>query len=320
MINELLLKEREYASGFKDFKVKKFHINPSVCQDTGRTYLSVGEDTTDGMPLNKTGMASYLDKISVPRGFFAKCSVDLKQGIVSEFQAQVPNSGDKWFVRSNRGQIRYVASDQYAKFDNLDILEALAKVNLDGIEQKEYHDNGEHFVLRLAQKEPLMMGGRPFFAGLQLSNSEVGLGSVRGSLMLWEEVCTNGLTVPVKDLGTFSMIHAGQNRRERLDGSLFNLIEKFDTFVERSGSKLADALTKDGVAVLKKVKRTRAVSETLYHAVEEKLKNYAEDVKQPLYLDVVSAYTEAIQTLPWEERFYHERLAGSLLWDQKEED
>ena len=304
--------EKNLALGKKDFLVQKSYISPDV-NGFGSTSLGIGSGK-EKLDLTDTGLSSYLDKVGVPRTFYKECSPELRHSIATEFQGRVPNQSDSWRIRTLNNKIRFVASSRYAKFDNIDILSALDKIELGGLEVKEHYDDGKHFVLRVCQKEALNTEGRPFFAGIEISNSEVGLRSVKAACMLWEEVCTNGLTIPVKELGSFNMIHAGEKRREIMEGKLEGLINSFEGFAEQSRLKLMEAEEMDGNSLLARIKNLKEIPEGLFHTIENKAKQYALDESSPTYLDVISGYTEGIQALGWGERFHHEDKAGKLLW------
>lgn len=311
-LEQIFKEELELSSRKKDFLVKKSFLKPDVNED-GLVALGLGE-SNQKLKLNDTGLSSYLDKIRVPRTFFKECSSDLKGRMTKEFQEKVPNQQDSWRIRTIDDQIRFVASDKYAKFDNVDILSALAKIDIQGLEVKQHYDDGRHFVLRICQKEPLSTEGRPFFAGIELSNSEVGLRSVKAACMLWEQVCTNGLTVPVKDLGSFNMIHAGEKRREIMEGKLEKILNSFNDFAKQSREKLIRAEEREGLTLLAKIKNLKEIPEGLFHTIENKAKQYAINEDEPTYLDVISGYTEGMQSLGWGERFHHEDKAGNFLW------
>lgn len=304
---ELELKERK-----KDYMVKKSLLNPNIDSE-GNIWVGIGAGR-DRLKMDHTGMSSYLSKIQVPYNFFKECSPNLKNSITKEFQEKVPNQDDNWRIRTLDKTVRFVASNHYAKFDNIDILTALSKFDLSKLEVKQYYDDGKYFVLRVCQKDPLSTEGRPFFAGIEISNSEVGMRSVKAACMLWEQVCTNGLTVPTRSLGSFKMIHAGEKRREIMEDHLKTLLDNFGLFAEQSRDKLIEAEETSGILLLNKLKNSGAITESMYETVKNKAKQYALDEEEPTYLDVISGYTESMQTIGWGERFKHEDQAGNFLW------
>jgi hypothetical protein len=262
------------------------------------------------MPLTRRGMLSYLEKINIPAGFFRKCSDELKFNMVSEFHQKT--SEKDVFLRMVDDKIRYIASSAYSKFDDIDLINALSDVKGIDLDVKDYLQTEDFFKLRVVTKEPIMpVDKRPFYPGIQIMNSEVGMSSVKIEFLLFEEVCTNGLIVSRAGLPRFSMRHIGKPDSDKVKVGMAKVMHFFPKFVARSRTLLDSMSRWEGDKIKEKIKGQ--VPEPVMKKIEEFIPNYQQGA-ETTGLDVLSAYTEAIQSYSLDFRTEHEKLAGDILW------
>jgi hypothetical protein len=205
--------------------------------------------------------------------------------------------------------IRFMASSKYAKYDDINIAEALGGLE-SSLKVKQFEQSPDFFILR-AVGEKFDVAGKPFFPGIQIMNSEVGKSGVKAQFILWEEVCTNGMVVQNRELGGFNMIHLGKDRDVKLRTGVKTLIDSFDEFNERIQIKMDMFSQASGKDLFEKMDSDKKIPQKIMKSVAETVPA----IDEATSLDVMSAFTEAIQVYDWDARNSHEKLAGDLLWE-----
>jgi hypothetical protein len=146
-------------------------------------------------------------------------------------------------VRTLDGTARAFLSDRYRRIDNAEIAEAtlpiLSEMQDVKVESCEITDSRMYIKVVCPRIEIEVKKGDPVQAGIVISNSEVGLGSVNVQPLVYRLVCTNGMIVPDEGVRKY---HVGRNNEGNEDYGIF----KDDT--KRADDrafmlKLRDALT-----------------------------------------------------------------------------
>lgn len=293
---------------------------------TDTTPLVSGENTLLNLngrrtyQLTPNGLTSLLSKVNIPGAFYKRSSEHLRKEMLDEhFHAQA--KGQDVILRTkawgdNLNLIRYVASSAYSKFDDIHISEALKKVNnLGEFSIKQFVQNDEFLVLRIATKEPIQVkDGRPFYPGIQILNSEIGKSSVHLAFMLWEEVCTNGMVVDRGQFDAYSKRHIGKRSIEILSEKVENYLGRLSTFKDETYTHLKRLDGLDPKQMLLKIESDKRIPKKVKEVLPtEHLKNYAPSIEEATGLDIMSAYTEAIQRYNWDSRLQYEDIAGEML-------
>ena len=273
--------------------------------EENQVVLKLGRNTTK--KFTSTGLQSYLQKIDIPIGFFNKCSSDLKRNILTEFHTNNVKQ-DVMLRLYNEDTIRFMASSKYAKYDDINIVTALSSVG-SSLNVKQFYQSDEFFILR-AVGDKFEINGKPYYPGLQIMNSEVGKSSVKAQFLLWEEICTNGMVIQNAELGGFNMIHLGKDRDVKLQQGVSHLISRFDEFNERAQVKMDIFSQTSGKDLFEKMDAHKNIPQKITTAIAETVPA----IDDATSLDVMSAYTEAIQVYDWDARNTHEKIAGDLLW------
>jgi len=261
----------------------------------------------------KEGLPSYLSKLKINTPFFDRCSDELKGNILREFHTN--NARGSILVRTYRDRIRYVASDQYAKFDDVTVVDAFGEVDMP-LEIKEFKHTPEFMVLRATTPDPIEIKGlRPFYPGIQIMNSEVGKSSLRLQYILWEQVCTNGMIVE-KEMESFSMRHYGKPSVEKMVEAMGAMNKNFTGFVDASAKKLKAFSTVGGKILFERLKSDPRIPRSVVSVLHEFTTKAIIDAGEAGVgaLDVMSKFTNEVQKFNWSERTYLESIAGGLLW------
>jgi len=130
-------------------------------------------------------------------------------------------------VRTMRGNARALLSDRYQRIENEEIAETVLPILADvpGIEvvSTEVTDRRLYIQAVTSRIQGEVKVGDPVQAGVLISNSEVGLGSVSISALIWRLICLNGAKMPD---GNLRARHVGRRIGEDED---LNAIYRDDT-------------------------------------------------------------------------------------------
>ena len=165
----------------------------------GRQVEMISDDImrygTESGRLSKVAHNNVCQKLRIPTRFYERMTEreGLRSHVVTEL---IQNSAKPFLFRTLAGDIRAMLSDKYKTIDNLEILTAASPVLKDmNIEFKSANITNERMYLQIAF--PGLSGevkaGDVVQYGLTITNSEVGLGTVRVSPTIWRLVCSNGL-------------------------------------------------------------------------------------------------------------------------------
>lgn len=157
------------------------------------------------------------DTLNIPREYYKRMKAGAPDLLCENVNTWLTAKTDRKMVRTLDGDIRAVLGERYRRLDNYDLMQAIlpvilgeqeAKVESCNVSETKLHikcvfpnlgaDLEE--IVRQAKIERPDTHKRPtedlIQAGLVISNSEVGMGSLKVEPMIYRLVCYNGLIVP----------------------------------------------------------------------------------------------------------------------------
>ncbi|WP_093555036.1 DUF932 domain-containing protein [Pseudoduganella namucuonensis] len=170
------------------------------------------------------------------------------------------NSPDSYLVRTLDGHARAFLSTRYRRLDNFDLAKSIVPVlqELPGARFESVELTGKKLYIKVVSSriQCEVVPGDVVQAGVIVSNSEIGCGTLRVEPLLFRLVCSNGLIV--QDRG-MRKNHAGRN--------LVSDDEEVLVYQD-------DTLAADDTAIFLKVRDLvkTAVSEATFELVSEKLR------------------------------------------------
>jgi len=297
--------EEKQASHKRDLVTSFSAVTPYV-QNNEVLFLTKNKQRQ--MTFTKRGLNSYFDLIKIPKKFFNQCSVELRQRIVREFHRKALDKNV--MIRLYDDKIRFVASDKYQKFDDIEVITGLKNID-ENIVIRDFYQDLHFSKIRFTSKDSIVpCEGKVFYPGIQIINSEAGLSSVRIDYLLYEEICTNGTVLTYDELPGLKMRHIGKPDGLKLAISASDAIKNLPE------------IRKVGLNLLKKAHKTRADKAINYlknskinialDYVEFLAENYRVG-NQLSALDIVSGYTEYIKDMDVDVKLKHEKNAGAIL-------
>ena len=194
----------------RQLESKKDLIVPSnlvrhTTDETGDTRLVV-EETGGPAHYGVTPLArrQLADKLKIPYAYFERMREDQPELLDRNVNTWLQNEADRHMLRTLDGNVRAVLSERYRRLDNFDlakavlpILQRLPEVRYESVELTETKMYLKCVTPRLKYE---MSPGDVVQAGIVITNSEVGQGTLSVQPLIYRLVCSNGLIAPDRSL------------------------------------------------------------------------------------------------------------------------
>lgn len=173
--------------------------------DTGETRLVIGEggvSTPYGvLPLARRQLA---DKLKIPYAYFERMRSEQPVLLDRNVNTWLQSDDDRRMIRTLDGNVRAVLSDRYRRLDNYDLAESVLPILQQfpdvRFESVELTDTRMYIKCITPQLKVEMAPGDIVQAGVVISNSEVGQGTLSVQPLLYRLVCRNGLIASDRSL------------------------------------------------------------------------------------------------------------------------
>ena len=230
----------------------------------GELQLSIdvrSADSAVGKTYGVTELArrQLAEKLRIPFTYFERMRIEQPDLLDHNVNTWLQSDEDRRMVRTLDGQVRAVLSDRYRRLDNFDLAEHVFPIlmRLQGarFESVELTETKMYLKVVTPQVAFEVAPGDVVQAGIVITNSEVGCGSLSVQPLIYRLVCRNGLIVPDHSL---RKTHVG--RSLGLEGDAVSLFQD-------------DTLAADDRAFFMKVRDVveAAVSETTFRQFAQKM-------------------------------------------------
>lgn len=202
-LQEVAAELARQRSSKRDFMVESASVHMS--EDGGNITLLGGEDYELH---ERFGMTELFHRqigsaLGIPAKYYDKLRSELPSLLAANVNGWLENRESRQLIRTMDGNARAFLSDRYRRIDNYEIAEATLPLlsELDGVtvESCEVTENRMYIKAVNPKLETEIVPGDIVQAGVMISNSEVGLGSVTVMPLVYRLVCKNGMVV--NDLG-----------------------------------------------------------------------------------------------------------------------
>ena len=222
---------------------------------------------------------------------------------------------EHWLLRGKGNSLRGVLSTRYARLDNRQLLDCLLPLVDDRFQVSWHAITSESFHLRLvdpALSQDALPGDR-LMVGLHVGNSEVGKRSVSVDAIVFRLVCSNGLIRVINGKGLLRQRHVSWDPprfRERLSKAIGQALLEGAAFLARLiGTTRTPVPDVEGALLL--LGERWGLSLRTRQMIRVNLLAMPAAHQESLY-GLVNAVTQAAQTLPPDDRYDLEALAGGL--------
>ena len=225
------------------------------------------------------------------------------------------HGSEKWLLRADHAMLRGVLSEHYSPLDNTQLMDSLRPL-LNGHYRAEWFGLSDE-TLHLRVIDPSLtrdvLPDDALTAGFHLSNSEVGRRAVTVDACIYRLVCSNGLVAMVrgKSLLRQRHIHVSQPRFEvALEEAVGEAVRTASGFVEQM-KRATQQPVRDVEKALERLGIRMGLSQSVLDEARRSMLSERPDQQSSLY-GLINGLTRAAQTLPDENRYDLEVLAGRL--------
>ena len=171
-------------------------LNFETANGKSRLLLDVGEQK-EAYTVADIAHRQIADRLSIPYKYYEKMKEEAPALLDENVNTWFRQQPERRMVRTLDGQARAFLSDRYRRIDNLEIAGAVMPIlgTVKGAQLVSCELTETRMYLKVLSRKISMevKPGDIVQAGVVISNSEVGLGSVRVEPLIYRLVCTNGL-------------------------------------------------------------------------------------------------------------------------------
>jgi hypothetical protein len=190
-ISELAAELERQANTKKDYVADTRRLS---MQPSGDGVVLVG--VNGGMTLRSTAHGQMASTLGIPKPYYDRMLQNEPDLLSRNVNTWLEKQPAKKLVRTLDGQVRAILSDSYRPLDNLDLAEAVLPKLVDlqaTVVSSEVTENRFYLKAVTARIQGEAKLGDVLQAGVVISNSEVGQGSLRVEAMDYRLVCLNGM-------------------------------------------------------------------------------------------------------------------------------
>jgi hypothetical protein len=172
--------------------------------DQGDTALIVDHPGGGNFSVTELARRQLAGKLSIPYAYFERMRTEQPGLLDSNVNTWLQCDEGRKMLRTMDGQARALLSDRYRRLDNYDLANAVIPIlrTLDNMrfESVELTDTRMYLKVVVPPLAYTMSPGDVVQAGIVITNSEVGHGTLSVQPLLYRLVCSNGLIVPDRAL------------------------------------------------------------------------------------------------------------------------
>ena len=156
-------------------------------------------DGSENFPLLDTGHQQLAERLEIPRSYYERMREEAPALLEENVATWLRRSEKQFLVRTLDQRARAVLSDRYRVLDNDELANVALPVLIDhGFEIISAEITERKFYLKATTKriQAEVKQGDVVQAGVVISNSEIGQGTLKIEPLLYFLVCSNGLVMP----------------------------------------------------------------------------------------------------------------------------
>lgn len=149
-----------------------------------------------GMKLRPIAHAQLASTLQIPKPYYDRMLAEKPDLLAANVNTWLASQPAKKLIRTLDNEVRAVLSDSYRPLDNLDLAEAVLPKLIElqaGVVSSEVTENRFYLKAVTERVQGQAKVGDVIQAGVVISNSEVGQGSLRVEAMDYRLVCLNGM-------------------------------------------------------------------------------------------------------------------------------
>lgn len=157
----------------------------------------------EAFPLKDTGHQQLAERLEIPKAYYDRMREEAPLLLEENVRTWLGRSEKQFLVRALDGRARAILSDRYRVLDNDDLANVAIPVLVENdfeIVSAEITERKFYLKAKTAKIQNEVKPGDVVQAGIVISNSEIGQGTLKIEPLLYFLVCSNGLVMPEASL------------------------------------------------------------------------------------------------------------------------
>ena len=179
----------------KDFLADTRSLQLKSRDDTSLLTITVGKERKV-FTIGELAHQQIASRLQIPYRYYQKMQREFPELLDENVNAWFDENPERRMIRTLDGHVRAFLSDRYRRLDNLELCAAVLPViqDMKGASIESCDVTETHMYLKVVNKKMKaeVAVGDVVQAGFVISNSEVGLGSLRVEPLVFPFVCKNG--------------------------------------------------------------------------------------------------------------------------------
>ena len=180
----------------KDFLADTRSLQMTTNGNGSLLYMTVGKEQKE-FKVGELAHQQIASRLQIPYRYYQKMQREFPDLLDENVNGWFDQNPERRMVRTLDGHVRAFLSDRYRRLDNLELCAAVLPViqGMKGASIESCDVTETHMYLKVVNKKikAEVAVGDVVQAGFVISNSEVGLGSLRVEPLVFRLVCKNGL-------------------------------------------------------------------------------------------------------------------------------
>lgn len=180
----------------KDFLADTRSLQMMTNGNASLLYMTVGKEQKE-FKVGELAHQQIASRLQIPYRYYQKMQREFPDLLDENVNGWFDQNPEQRMVRTLDGHVRAFLSDRYRRLDNLELCAAVLPViqDMKGASIESCDVTETHMYLKVVNKKMKaeVAVGDVVQAGFVISNSEVGLGSLRVEPLVFRLVCKNGL-------------------------------------------------------------------------------------------------------------------------------
>lgn len=198
-LNELAKELERQRLARKDFIADTAGLEV-VTDSNGVTKVMMGfTDISGEFVISDIAHQQIATRLQIPFRYYQKMRLEYPELLDKNINSWFARTNEKRMLRTLDNRLRAFLSDRYRRLDNLELAEAVLPIlnEIKGLEIISSEITETHMYIKVINKKLKAEVGESDIvqAGMVISNSEVGLGSLKVEPLVYRLVCKNGLIV-----------------------------------------------------------------------------------------------------------------------------
>lgn len=197
---EMLWKKlQEERAGMKDYVANTKKLKFETNEGTSTLLMEEQPNTFTRFGVTELAHRQMADRLKIPYKYYELMRTSQPELLDTNVNTWLYNKPENRMIRTMFGNVRAFLSDRYQRIDNLELAYRIVKVMGENqnwaVGSCEVTDNRLYVKVVSDKLKTEVVPGDVVQAGFVVSNSEVGLGSVKIEPLVYRLVCKNGLIV-----------------------------------------------------------------------------------------------------------------------------